>query len=53
MSKQKKAVKLEEKVLEFEFEINQVQFNKSGTYYLKLSVENYHRRDLLSQVCLF
>ena len=45
-------VKLEEKILEFEFRIKQAQFNKTGTYSLKLSIQNSHREDLLPQVSM-
>ncbi|XP_077969150.1 coiled-coil domain-containing protein 33-like isoform X1 [Styela clava] len=44
------SVKLEDKVLEFEFEILKVQFNKNGKFFLKLSVQNAHRTDLMQKV---
>ncbi|XP_076800040.1 coiled-coil domain-containing protein 33-like [Clavelina lepadiformis] len=52
MSDRGKQVKLEEKVLDFIFEIAQVQFNKNGVYYLKISIQHGHRTDLLPQVLL-
>ena len=50
MTNEEKVIKLEKKKLEFEFNIAQGQFNKSGTYLLKLSIQNSHRHDLLPQV---
>ena len=43
-------VKLEDKVLHFEFNFQQVQFNKNGKYFLRFTVQNFHREDLLSMV---
>lgn len=48
----KTQVKLEEKILEFEFEILQVQYNKYGNFYLRLSIQNMHREDLLPQTSI-
>jgi len=45
-------VKLEDKVLHFEFNFQQVQFNKNGKYFLRFTVQNFHREDLLSMVYL-
>jgi len=52
MTQKSKVVRLEDKVLEFEFEILQAQFNKNGNYFLKIFIQNLHRQDLLPQVIL-
>ncbi|XP_062819114.1 coiled-coil domain-containing protein 33-like [Anolis carolinensis] len=40
MTLQKSRLKAEEKVLDFDFELTSVQFNKVGRYVLRLTVEN-------------